>query len=114
MKPFQLILLLLLLGSTTAQADPATDYRFDYEAVDVLADVVIVRPLSLAGTIAATGLFIGLSPLTALASIPYPYDAFSRVADILLVKPASFTFVRPVGKYCIDGRIGYGDKPCYW
>jgi len=41
--------------------------------------------------------YIGMSPLTALASIPAPHDAFVKVGKILILAPADYTFVRPVG-----------------
>ena len=69
----------------------------DYEPGFALVDVVILRPLGLAFTIAGTGLFIGLSPLTALAHISPPHDAFKKVADVLIIAPGAYTFSRPVG-----------------
>ena len=69
----------------------------NYEPGFALVDVVILRPLGLAFTIAGTGLFIGLSPLTALAHISPPHDAFKKVADVLIIAPGAYTFSRPVG-----------------
>lgn len=63
----------------------------------VLFDVFVYRPIGLAATIVGAALFVGLSPLTALASIAPPHDAFAKTADILIVAPGEYTFTRPVG-----------------
>ena len=63
----------------------------------VLLDVLLYRPVGFAVTIIGTGAFIGLSPLTALASIPAPHDAFAKTAKILILAPAAYTFIRPIG-----------------
>jgi hypothetical protein len=63
----------------------------------VLLDVLLYRPMGLAATVIGTGAFIGLSPLTALASIPAPHDAFVKTGKILILAPAAYTFIRPIG-----------------
>ena len=63
----------------------------------VMLDVLLYRPVGFAVTIIGTGAFIGLSPLTALASIPEPHDAFAKTARILILGPGAYTFVRPLG-----------------
>ena len=63
----------------------------------VLLDVLLYRPVGFAVTLIGTGAFIGLSPLTALASIPAPHDAFAKTAKILILAPAAYTFIRPLG-----------------
>jgi hypothetical protein len=63
----------------------------------VLLDVLFYRPVGLAATVIGTGVFIGLSPLTALASIPKPHDAFAKTANILILAPGAYTFIRPLG-----------------
>ena len=63
----------------------------------VLLDVLLYRPLGLVATVIGAGVFIGLSPLTALASIPVPHDAFVKTGKILFLAPAAYTFIRPVG-----------------
>jgi hypothetical protein len=63
----------------------------------VLLDVLLYRPLGLAATIIGAGVYIGTSPLTALASIPKPHDAFTKVGNILIGMPAEYTFIRPIG-----------------
>ncbi|MEI6333265.1 MAG: hypothetical protein WCS87_01790 [Methylococcaceae bacterium] len=63
----------------------------------VLLDVLIYRPVGLVATIVGTAVFVGVSPLTALASIPEPHDAFAKISNILILFPGTYTFVRPIG-----------------
>ncbi|MGZ8189678.1 MAG: hypothetical protein ACXWTS_00460 [Methylococcaceae bacterium] len=97
------ILLSVLCCSTVAHSESVeeTDPLF------VLLDVLLYRPGGLAITIAGTGLFIGLSPLTALASIPAPHDAFLKTSNILIRAPAAYTFIRPIG----DRDYPYNEPP---
>lgn len=87
------ILLSVVLTGPVAQAQPveASDPGF------VLLDVLLYRPLGLAATAVGTAVFIGISPLTALASIPKPHDAFIKTGNILVLAPGAYTFVRPLG-----------------
>ena len=63
----------------------------------VLLDVLIYRPVGLVATLVGTAVFVGVSPLTALASIPEPHDAFAKISNILILFPGAYTFVRPLG-----------------
>ena len=63
----------------------------------VLLDIILYRPVGLVATILGTAAFIGLSPLTAFASIPAPHDAFAKTSKILILAPAAYTFIRPLG-----------------
>ena len=87
------ILLSLLAGSpmANAQSPQAADPLF------VLLDVVVYRPVGVVATAVGTTVFAGISPLLALASIPKPHDAFQKTANILVLAPAAYTFLRPVG-----------------
>jgi uncharacterized membrane protein len=58
-------------------------------AVDVLA----VRPLGFVATVLGTGLFVVSLPFSALGG------NVDEAAQNLVVKPARFTFVRPLGEY---------------
>jgi hypothetical protein len=70
---------------------------FKADPAFTLLDILIYRPIGLAATLAGMGLFVGISPLTALASIPRPHDAFPQAFDILVNTPAAYTFARPLG-----------------
>lgn len=91
----------------------AEDVQKTYFGVDdVFVEILFARPLGLVATIAGIGVFTGISPLTALASIPEPHDAFVKTADALIFAPAWFTFQRPLGVYCFDPRGLYRDPNC--
>jgi len=68
------------------------------DGYDVVIDMVL-RPVSFVGMITGAVVYVGLSPLTAIATIPSPHNAFVLLADTIIVKPAKYTFVRPVGDY---------------
>jgi len=95
MKKFiNFVILLSILSCSAiahAQSVEETDPGF------VILDVMLYRPVGLAVTIIGTAAFIGLSPLTALASIPEPHDAFVKTSKILIFAPGAYTFIRPVG-----------------
>lgn len=74
---------------------PQPAYKSD--PIFTLIDMFIYRPAGLAVTLAGTGLFVGLSPITALASIPKPHDAFNQAFKLLIASPGGYTFVRPIG-----------------
>jgi hypothetical protein len=95
------ILLLALLGAASAQAayDTGLDCRHRNEVANTITDVIIIRPVGFAATLAGGALFVGLSPLTALASMPAPHDAFPKLAAILVGAPFSYTFERPLGYF---------------
>jgi len=96
MKFFKLLFLVttILISSNSFAAEPRKA-----DGYDVLADTLIVRPLSFVGMIVGSALYAGLSPLTAIATIPAPHNAFKLLADVLIIKPAKYTFNRPVGDY---------------
>lgn len=72
---------------------------YEADGYDVLIESVFLRPFGLLGTVVGSAIFVGVSPLTAIASIPAPHDAFVKLADTIVVKPAKYTFVRPIGDY---------------
>ena len=93
-KILSMTLLISALASSSmanAQNQQAVDPLF------VLLDVVLYRPIGVVATVVGAGVFAGISPLVALASIPKPHDAFKKTAGILVLAPAAYTFVRPVG-----------------
>lgn len=79
------------------------------DGYDVAVDLGL-RPVSFAGMLAGTALYVGLSPLTAIAAIPAPHDAFELFADLMIVKPAKYTFVRPVGDYTYNEGISKSSR----
>jgi hypothetical protein len=106
LKIAKLVLPLVLLASASPQSEAETqaDCKPRNEAMNLLTDVVFVRPLGFAGMLAGGALFIGLSPLTALADIPEPHNAFERVGGLLVGAPYAYTFVRPLGYFSASCR----------
>lgn len=94
-KLSSLIIILSLLFSSASYAHGY--HPEDYDKSYVLPDLIVMRPLGLAATIAGTALFIVISPLTALAYIPEPHDSFEKTANQLIFAPGHFTFSRPLG-----------------
>ena len=73
----------------------------------VLLDVIFYRPVGLVVTIVGGAVLVAVSPLIGLASIPEPHDAFTKTSNILVVAPAVYTFVRPIG----DRDFPYSSSP---
>lgn len=67
-----------------------------------LIDIILYRPLGLIATVTGSAVFVAISPLTALAAISPPHDAFGKTANLLIMKPAKYTFDRPLGVYYSD------------
>lgn len=89
---FTLISVISFSVPAFAEQDPQK-----YNPLFALMDVVILRPMGLCATILGSALFVGLSPVTALAQITPPHDAFSQMGHILVMTPVDFTFSRPIG-----------------
>ena len=73
----------------------------------VLADLILLRPLGIAMSVAGTGLFLGTSPFAGLASIAPPHDAIQRSGEALVIAPAAFTFMRPLGEFSYQLKGAY-------
>jgi hypothetical protein len=103
-----IILLSVMCCSTVAQSQSNDEIDTGFF---VILDVLFYRPVGLAVTLIGTGVFIGMSPLTALASIPAPHDAFAKTSNILILAPAAYTFIRPVGDRSFPYQPQYKYKP---
>jgi hypothetical protein len=91
MKTKQIVFALLI-----ACASPAHSHEGISEGT-YFADLVFYRPLGLIATLAGTALFAATTPLTALAYISPPHDAFEIAAGMFIYTPAKFAFDRPLG-----------------
>ena len=60
---------------------------------------IIIRPVGVVGSVTGVVLFIAGSPISGLASIPEPHDAFKITYEDFVVKPFNFTFRRPLGDW---------------
>ena len=84
-----------LLCAAAAPADEATvELEVDTAptAEQMAADLIVMRPLSLVGTVLGTGIFIVALPFNALTL------NFADPARRLILEPAKYTFVRPLGE----------------
>lgn len=63
------------------------------KATDMVVDVVVMRPLGLAATIVGTVLTVVALPFT------IPSGSVEASARELIVKPAEYTFQRPLGDF---------------
>jgi len=93
----KLISFFILVSIMSCSTVPQSQRVEEVQPGFVILDVLFYRPGGLIATVIGTGVFIGMSPLTALASIPAPHDAFVKTGKILILSPATYTFVRPVG-----------------
>ena len=57
----------------------------------MLADVIVLRPFGIAATVLGTAVFVVSLPFT------LPTRSVDKAAQKLVVDPAKFTFVRPLG-----------------
>ncbi|MDD5411953.1 MAG: hypothetical protein PHF31_11165 [Methylobacter sp.] len=98
MKIKILILAILMFAMTS----PVQAEYQQQPPVVYLVDIILYRPFALVATLAGTAVFVGISPLTALAAISPPHDAFEKTANLLIVQPAKYAFDRPLGVYFSD------------
>lgn len=87
----------LLAASASAVAEDSANASFNSEndttpsSGAILMDVVVLRPLSLVGTVLGTAVFVVGLPFELLAG------DVSGPAKRLVAQPAQFTFTRPLG-----------------
>ena len=73
----------------------------------VVADLVLLRPFGLAMTVTGAAMLVATSPITGIASIAPPHDAFQIAAKAMVTGPAGFTFDRPLGEMSYNGNWTY-------
>lgn len=83
-------LLFVMPVCAAAQTDGTTSGD---KATDMVVDVVVMRPLGLAATIVGTVLTVVALPFT------IPSGSVEASARELIVKPAEYTFQRPLGDF---------------
>jgi hypothetical protein len=84
-----LVICALLVASPVAMAEGYIDDSVTPEAM--LADGLLVRPLGLCGLVLGTATWIVTLPFSLLGG------NVGEATDALVVEPAKFTFVRPLG-----------------
>ena len=68
------------------------EYEVSPTGGEMMADAFLVRPFMLVGTVLTTATFIVTLPFSALGG------NVGEAADTLVVEPAAYTFVRPLGE----------------
>lgn len=93
------IFLVLAIMSALFLSAPvnAGDTEENHSPFFVIPDILIYRPIGIAVTAVGAALFVATSPLTAIAQISPPHDAFEQMSDILIMAPGRYTFQRPAG-----------------
>ena len=103
----------LLLISSSACAEPLSLIAEEQKTLNVITDIMVIRPISLIGTLTGAALFTVFSPFTALAAIAPPHDAFARAADAFIGVPDCYAFNRPLGS-AISGQAASNQGYCRW
>ena len=90
-RPLAAVLLTALI--TAAPAVQADEVRYgDPSFSSMLIDGAVARPLGLGATVVGTAIWVVTLPFSALGG------NVGEAADKLIVDPARFTFVRPLGE----------------
>ena len=84
--------------SADSYADNKEYQRYDDQPAiaEIIADIALVRPLSLAVTVAGVGVWLAALPMALLGGNP------GELGELLVLEPGRFTFVRPVGYMELD------------
>src|SRR5262245_41280072 len=77
--------LALILGSANSS------FASEGDGVNMVADVVLVRPFCLAATAVGSAVFVVALPIAAISK------STKKAANALVVQPAKATFTRPLG-----------------
>jgi len=97
-----LIALMFAVAPLAATAENSNTVTGD-KATDMVVDLVVVRPLGLAATVIGTVLTVVALPFT------LPGGNAGASAQELIVRPAEYTFNRPLGEF---HRCGADRHPC--
>jgi hypothetical protein len=83
-----LVMFALIMGTVPVMA--ANNETTD---ADIIADVFLVRPISLASIVLGSAIFVAALPFS------IPTRSVGKVGQVIVVEPCKFTFVRPVGDF---------------
>ena len=99
-RGFIVILIVLLLAvqmTASAHETAVAGKEPEQESADpagpMLVDALLLRPLGLAATVLGTAAFVLTLPFS------LPTRSVGKTAEALVVKPAKFTFARPLGEF---------------
>lgn len=92
-----LSLVVMPLSAAARQDEPVTGDR----AADMVLDAVVMRPLGLVATVLGTALTVVALPFT------IPSGSVKASAREMIVRPAEYTFKRPLGDFSDSGEDDY-------
>ena len=93
-KQFVVLVLIVSLGLVPfGSAALAEDQHDEEKGIRMAADILVVRPLGIVATVGGTVLAIVALPFSLLGGNT------EEVFQYLVVKPAKFTFARPLGDF---------------
>ncbi len=81
----------LMCATAAPSADAILEFDGPPTGEQMAVDLVIVRPLSLVGTVIGVGIFVVALPFNALTL------NFKEPAQALVLEPAKYTFTRKLG-----------------
>jgi hypothetical protein len=90
-----LVVLLFLCATSLVHATEDSSYRVRTEEVSaetIIADGLLLRPGGLVATVVGTAVFVITLPFS------IPTKSVDKAAQRLVVDPARYTFVRPLGQ----------------
>ena len=100
LRGFVIVLIVLLFTvqmTAVAQETAVPSKKHTRESADpagpILVDALLLRPLGLAATVVGTAAFVLTLPFS------LPTRSVEKTAKALVVKPAKYTFARPLGEF---------------
>ncbi len=90
------VLVLVFVSASPASAgwlEPDAERAKDANAGEIVGDLLVIRPVTLAMTFIGTGLWIVSAPFTIMG------ENFRRSGEVLFIEPAMYTFGYPLGSY---------------
>ena len=96
MNKLYTLVTILFVSAVVSLADTAAPAESEYSAENIAlatGDFVVVRPITLAGSLGGFGIFAVLSPFLAMS------DSIDDVYDVLVAKPGKYTFDRDLGDF---------------
>jgi len=100
-----IILFVLSLNTVAFAAGSETTKPSNPSIAGIVADVIFLRPLGFAATIAGCTAFIISLP------IDLPMQKTELMHETLALKPAYFTFLRPFGEFRLDQSAHRASTP---
>jgi hypothetical protein len=83
---------ILSLNSAVFADDQKTTSPSEPSTAAIIADCIVLRPAGIIGTILGGTAFLIALPVT------LPTNTYRQTGEILFMKPANFTFNRPLGQ----------------